>query len=129
MLYFGGVTANSKYKFMDLDAFKQAALRTDYTSYEDFHTGDVSARLDYATMGLVTEATKVLDIVKKTKKNIQPLDREKVKEELGDIVWYLNLTLDELDFSFDEILQATLDKIDRKYPKDDLEKTKLIRNK
>ena len=76
----------------------------------------------------MTEAAKVLDIIKKTKKNIQPLDREKVKEELGDIVWYLNLTLDELGFSFDEVFQATLDKIDRKYPKDDQEKTKLIRN-
>ena len=113
---------------MDLDLFKQAALRTDYASYNDFHTGDASPRLDYATMGLVTESAKILDILKKTKKNIQPLDREKVKEELGDIMWYLNLTLDELGFSFDEILQASLSKIDKKYPKDNPEKTKLIRN-
>lgn len=113
---------------MDFETYKKQALRTDYKSYADFHSGDVSARLDYAVIGLVTESAKVLDIIKKTKKNLGALDREKVKEELGDLVWYLNLTLDEMNISFDEILQNSLDKIDRKYPKDDAEKTKLIHN-
>ena len=113
---------------MDFETYKKQALRTDYKSYSDFHTGDVSARLDYASMGLVTESVKVLDIIKKTKKNLSRLNKEKVIEELGDLVWYLNLTLDELKLSFDEILSASLDKINKKYPKDDTDKTQLIRN-
>lgn len=112
---------------MDFQIYAQKALRTDYKTYEDFHTGDGSARLDYASMGLVTESAKILDIIKKTKKNLGPLDKEKIQEELGDLLWYLNLTLDELGMTFQDIMIANLEKIERKYPRDDLEKSKLIR--
>jgi NTP pyrophosphatase (non-canonical NTP hydrolase) len=104
---------------MDIKEYKDKALRTDYADYSDFHTGDVSARLDYASMGLVTESAKVLDIIKKSKKSLAPLDKDKLKEELGDLLWYLNLTLDELNISFDELMESSLAKIDRKHPEGD----------
>ncbi|MBP7927617.1 nucleoside triphosphate pyrophosphohydrolase family protein [Patescibacteria group bacterium] len=115
-------------KFMTLQEFHEKALRTDYKDYADFHTGDVSPRLDYGTMGLVTESGKVMDIIKKTKKGLGPLKREAITEELSDVLWYLNLTIDELGISWDELMQACLQKIDTKYPADDPEKTKHIRN-
>jgi len=101
---------------MELKQYQREALRTDFADYSDFHTGDVSARLDYATTGLVTESAKVLDLVKKSKKNIQSLDRSKVTEELGDLLWYLNLTLDELGLSYEEIMENNLLKIAKKHP-------------
>jgi len=104
---------------MELNQYKKEALRTDFADYSDFHTGDVSARLDYATTGLVTESAKVLDLIKKSKKNIQPLDSNKITEELGDLLWYLNLTLDELDLSYDDIMKNNLLKITKKHPIDD----------
>jgi NTP pyrophosphatase (non-canonical NTP hydrolase) len=104
---------------MNLKDYKNQALRTDYADYTDFHTGDVSPRLDYATMGLVTESAKVLDLIKKSKKSLSPLDKDKVKEELGDLLWYVNLTLDELGMSFDEIMENSIAKINRKHPEGD----------
>lgn len=104
---------------MDINEYKGKALRTDYADYSDFHTGDVSARLDYASMGLVTESAKVLDIIKKSKKSLAPLNREKLKEELGDLLWYMNLTLDELGISFDDLMEASIAKIDLKHPEGD----------
>jgi NTP pyrophosphatase (non-canonical NTP hydrolase) len=104
---------------MDIKEYKDKALRTDYADYRDFHTGDVSARLDYASMGLVTESAKVLDIIKKSKKSLAALDKDKLKEELGDLLWYMNLTLDELNISFDELMESSLAKIDRKHPEGD----------
>lgn len=47
------------------------------------------------------------------------MDQEKVKEELGDLLWYFNLTLDELNMSFDDIMQNSIDKINRKHPEGD----------
>lgn len=47
------------------------------------------------------------------------MDKEKVKEELGDLLWYFNLTLDELNMSFDEIMQNSIAKINRKHPEGD----------
>ena len=104
---------------MTLKDYKTQALRTDYTDYTDFHTGDVSPRLDYATMGLVTESAKVLDLVKKSKKALSLLDRDKITEELGDLLWYFNLTLDELGMSFEQVMEASMDKINRKHPEGD----------
>jgi NTP pyrophosphatase (non-canonical NTP hydrolase) len=104
---------------MNLKDYKKQALRTDYADYSDFHTGDASPRLDYASTGLVTESAKVLDLIKKSKKAISPLDKEKVKEELGDLLWYFNLTLDELNISFDEIMENSIAKINRKHPEGD----------
>jgi len=112
---------------MDINEYKKKALRTDYANYSDFHTGDVSARLDYSTIGLVTESSKILDLIKKSKKSLHPLDKQKIIEELGDLLWYLNLTLDELGISFEDIMEASLDKINKKYPEDDLNVSKLIR--
>ncbi len=104
---------------MDINEYKNKALRTDYADYSDFHIGDVSARLDYASMGLVTESAKILDIIKKSKKSLNSLDKAKIQEELGDLLWYMNLTLDELNISFDELMQSSIDKIDRKHPEGD----------
>ena len=64
---------------MDIKEYKDKALRTDYADYSDFHKGDVSARLDYASMGLVTESAKVLDIIKKSQKSLAALDKDKLK--------------------------------------------------
>lgn len=110
---------------MDIGEYSKKALRTDYADYSDFHSGDATARLDYAAIGLVTESAKVLDLVKKSKKGLKPLNKEKVTEELGDLLWYLNLALDELKLSFDDVMKANLGKIEKKYPEDNA----LIRGK
>ncbi len=112
---------------MNIEDYKKEALRTDYTDYSDFHTGDSSPRLDYATIGLVTSSAKILNIVKKTKKKLNPLDKNAALEELGDLLWYFNLTLDELGFTFDEVIKNNLDKIKKKYPTGDADVSKMIR--
>ena len=48
-------------------------------------------------------------------------------EELGDLLWYLNLALDELDVSYEELMQSNIDKIGRKYPVGDAQAEQLIR--
>jgi NTP pyrophosphatase (non-canonical NTP hydrolase) len=112
---------------MDIATYQKLALRTDYADYADFHTGDVTARLDYGVMGLVTESAKVLDLVKKSKKSLAPLQTQAVIEELGDLLWYLNVTLDELQIPFETIMEANLAKITKKYPTDDPKLAGLIR--
>ncbi len=112
---------------MDINEYGKKALRTDYKDYRDFHSGEVTPRLDYGAMGLVTESSKILDLIKKTKKNLSGLDKAKVTEELGDLLWYLNITIDELGLTFEDVAKNNLEKIDKKYPVNDPEKSKLIR--
>ena len=35
----------------------------------------------------------------------KPIDRVNLKEELGDVLWYVALAIDELGTSFDEVME------------------------
>ena len=67
-------------------------------------------------MGLCGESGEAIDIVKKHLHQGHPLDREALIKELGDIAWYLAEAATALDLSLDEILQANIDKLKKRYP-------------
>ena len=67
-------------------------------------------------MGLCGESGEASDIVKKWLAQGHELDKEKLAKELGDIAWYLAETAWALDFSLEEILQANIDKLKKRYP-------------
>ena len=44
------------------------------------------------------------------------LTRENRREELGDILWYLTWLCSEFGFGLEEVAQANIDKLKRRYP-------------
>ncbi|MBR2020069.1 MAG: nucleoside triphosphate pyrophosphohydrolase family protein [Clostridia bacterium] len=69
-----------------------------------------------SVMGLCGESGEAIDIVKKWLAQGHELDREHLAKELGDIAWYLAEAATALDLSLEEILQANLDKLQKRYP-------------
>ena len=69
-----------------------------------------------SVMGLCGEAGEAIDIVKKWMAHGHELDRDHLAKELGDIAWYLAEAATALDLSLDEILQANIDKLKKRYP-------------
>lgn len=67
-------------------------------------------------MGLCGESGEAIDIVKKWLAQGHDLDREKLARELGDIAWYLAETAYALEIPLEEILQANIDKLKKRYP-------------
>ena len=67
-------------------------------------------------MGLCGESGEAIDIVKKWLAQGHELDREKLAKELGDIAWYLAETAYALDIPLEDILQANIDKLKKRYP-------------
>ena len=67
-------------------------------------------------MGLCGESGEAIDIVKKWLAQWHELDREKLAKELGDVAWYLAETAWALDIPLEEILQANIDKLKKRYP-------------
>jgi NTP pyrophosphatase (non-canonical NTP hydrolase) len=69
----------------------------------------------YPTMGLVNEAGELAGKIKKIFRDkagvIGEDDREALKGELGDILWYLTQICTELDLSLSEVAEANLDKL------------------
>ena len=67
-------------------------------------------------MGLCGESGEAIDIVKKWLAQGHDLDRERLAKELGDIAWYLAETAHALDIPLEDILQANIDKLKKRYP-------------
>ena len=67
-------------------------------------------------MGLCGESGEAIDIVKKWLAQGHELDKEHIAKELGDIAWYLAETAWALDVPLEEILQANIDKLKKRYP-------------
>ena len=70
-----------------------------------------------SVMGLCGESGEAIDIVKKWFAQGHPLDKEHLREELGDIAWYLAEAAFALDMDLEDILKANLAKLAKRYPK------------
>ena len=69
-----------------------------------------------SVMGLCGESGEAIDIVKKWLAQGHALDRDHLAKELGDIAWYLAEAATALDIPLEEILQANIDKLKKRYP-------------
>ena len=69
-----------------------------------------------SVMGLCGESGEALDIVKKWLAQGHELDKERLAKELGDIAWYLAEAATALDMPLEQILQANIDKLKKRYP-------------
>ena len=70
----------------------------------------------WLTDDLPAERRVAKDIVKKHLHQGHPLDKEKLAKELGDIAWYLAEAATALDMPLEDILQANIDKLKKRYP-------------
>lgn len=73
-------------------------------------------QLDNAAMGLNGEAGEVIDIVKKARFQGHKLDRAKLIDELGDVMWYAALLCEALDTDIDSVMTFNISKLKTRYP-------------
>ena len=67
-------------------------------------------------MGLCGESGEAIDIVKKWLAQGHELDKQKLAKELGDIAWYLAETATALDLKLEDIFEANIEKLKKRYP-------------
>lgn len=70
----------------------------------------------HATLGVAGESGELVDAVKKHVIYGKPLDVANVREEIGDIMWYIALMCRTLDMSLEDLLQENIDKLAKRYP-------------
>lgn len=77
------------------------------------------ANLQYPTLGLAGEAGEVANIVKKIQRDhggvINEETRAKLKDELGDVLWYISACADELGLSLAEIAEFNVGKLAKRH--------------
>ena len=77
---------------------------------------DKTKWLDNSIMGLCGEVGECADIVKKHRFQGHELDREKLKDELSDVCWYVSLLASALDFTLEEVMNHNIEKLKKRYP-------------
>ena len=113
MLYFETCLLSNmgNYRRMKLENF-DAYQRESRKTWSLIHTDHP---IVYPTMGLVNEAGEVAGKVKKIFRDrdgeISEKDRQALKDELGDVMWYLAQICTELDLSLQEVAEANLVKL------------------
>jgi NTP pyrophosphatase (non-canonical NTP hydrolase) len=68
------------------------------------------------SMGLSGEAGEVTDYLKKVVFHGHSMDTEKLKDELGDVLWYLSNLADVMGIDLDEVASRNIDKLKKRYP-------------
>jgi NTP pyrophosphatase (non-canonical NTP hydrolase) len=72
--------------------------------------------LGHMVIGLSTESNELLDAYKKHKFYGRELDKQNVREEIGDLMWYLIQLCDEVDYSLDQAKVDNISKLEKRYP-------------
>ncbi len=76
---------------------------------------DAGKNFIYPTLGLASEAGEVAGKVKKIMRddgmNVSEEKREQIKDELGDVLWYVAQVATEFNLDLEEIAKNNLDKL------------------
>jgi NTP pyrophosphatase (non-canonical NTP hydrolase) len=76
----------------------------------------LQASILHMAVGVSGEAGELLDAIKKHAIYQKPLDFDNVREEAGDILFYLTGLLNELGLTLNECIEANVEKLSKRYP-------------
>ena len=94
---------------MDFNEYQQLALRTFNTKAKDQMTLN-------GVMGICGEGGECLDLMKKHMFQGHELSPDKLKDELGDIMWYLAITAESIGVKLEDIAEFNVNKLRTRYP-------------
>ena len=107
---------------MDLKQYQRLAQKTSSTKKQE-------DKLINGGLGLAGEAGEVADLIKKWKFQGHKLEKEKIMEELGDVLWYAAETAEGLGFDLTEVLKMNISKLRDRYPNGKFEAEKSRKRK
>lgn len=96
--------------------FQTYLIESEKTLSEHFYAHEPKMqKLLHAVIGIATESGELLDQMKKVVYYGKPLDRINIREELGDLMWYMAILMRELDLNLEEILELNIEKLRARY--------------
>lgn len=91
-----------------------------FQEYQDklreMQPGKCAKDIPCCALGIVGEAGEVADLLKKVLYHGKPLDVFHLREELGDVLWYLTSLAELHNLNLDDIAKANVEKLTKRYP-------------
>lgn len=106
---------NEPFAAMFKSDYIKEATRTESVPFLEMITRK-EVRLLHASMGLATEAAEFVDSMKKHFFYKKELDSVNLREELGDMCWYMAIAMDALETNFEEVQAINIAKLKARYP-------------
>lgn len=100
---------------MKANEYQSLASRT-LIDEPDFDISPENVMISWNALGLAGEAGEVVDLIKKGIYHQQGIDKDKVKKELGDVLWYLSALCKQFDFTLEEVMEANINKLKARFP-------------
>lgn len=69
----------------------------------------------HAITGAMTEVGELADLFKKASYKEENVPRDRIIDEVGDVLWYLQLMLNTVDATFDDAINANIAKLNARY--------------
>lgn len=116
---------------MNPKEYLEGVLKTesvDFDAISERLRDRAALRLLHASMGIGTEAGELVDQIKKHAFYGRELDKENLFEEIGDLLWYIGIALDELGYTFEDAMAANHRKLAARYNKGFSKKSALNRD-
>jgi len=79
-------------------------------------SNDPLDKLTLAALGLTGESGEVADTVKKVLYQGHELDTTHLKQELGDVLWYVMLACNAIGCTLEDVMQGNVAKLYARYP-------------
>lgn len=70
----------------------------------------------HMALGMQTESAEISDVLKKNIAYGKPIDLVNLREELGDLMWYIANMCNINGWDLRDILQTNIDKLSARYP-------------
>lgn len=79
----------------------------------DIRAARVNTRIFHSVVGVVTEAVELLEAINLDNEEVDDVN---LREEFGDLAWYIAIGLDETNSSFEQVLEKVIAKLKARYP-------------
>lgn len=103
---------------MTFDEYQKQAITT------AIYNGDKMLDVCHWALGLCGESGEIAEKLKKIIRDHggdpSKIDRDDIKKELGDVLWYIAVLAKELDIDLDEIAQANVEKLASRKQRDQI---------
>lgn len=100
---------------MQANEYQQKAART-LLGYPDFPLSPEETMIIWNAIGLGGEAGEVLELIKKGIFHRHGVDKDKLKKELGDVLWYLTAICTKVGLTLGEVMEENIHKLEIAYP-------------
>jgi len=93
-----------------------------FNDYQHYSKRTMNIRVDKIlnisnlSMGLAGETGEVVDYLKKVYFHGHEIDKEKMIDELGDVLWYISSLAFVHDIDLEDVAEYNIQKLEKRYP-------------